>query len=275
MTDPKELELRLREQERQLEAAHARLERMEKLAVVGGLVSEIAHEINTPLAALRSNMDSLAVSIRRLRPLIGSDCRGPEGTHELQELLVIIEDTVRINQQACERVSTIVQGLRGASRKEAADFAPANLHVEIENSLRLLAAVIRNRIRLVKDFGALPEIDCDAGRLGQVFLNILVNAVQAIEGEGEIRIRTWQEGDTVRIAIRDTGKGIPAELQSRIFDPGFTTKSADKGTGIGLSISLNIIQQHGGRIDVESEEGRGSTFTVILPLQQPCKKEEQ
>jgi two-component system NtrC family sensor kinase len=101
---------------------------------------------------------------------------------------------------------------------------------------------------------------------------MLVNSSQAIEGEGEIRIRTWEEGETVRIAISDSGKGIPPELQSKVFEPGFTTKKAGLGTGLGLSICLRIVQDHGGRIELESEVGRGTTFTIVLPIQEAAER---
>jgi signal transduction histidine kinase len=194
---------------------------------------------------------------------------GPAGgvkKEELEELFRTVDDIVGTNHLACERMSKIVQSLRGSPLLDEGEFVQVNPNREIESSLALLAHAFRNRIRLIKDYGDLPEIECDPGRIGQVFLNILINAVQAIEGEGEIRIRTWREGDTVRIAIRDNGKGIAAEFRSRIFDPGFTTKSVDSGTGLGLFICRRIVRQHGGRIDVESEERKGASFTITLPI---------
>ncbi len=268
MTDPKELELRLSELQAQLKAAQSHLERTERLAAVGGLVNEIAHEINTPLSALRSGNATLALVVQRLRSLIGPGGIENGRKNGVDELLLVAEDTVRTDRLACERIASIIQGLRSSLRREQAAFTRANIQPEIENSLALLAYAFKNRILLTKDYGVLPEIECNPERLGQVFLNILVNAVQAIEGRGEIRIRAWQEGDAVRISICDTGKGIPSEMQSRIFDPGFTTKGADKGTGLGLFISRTIVQQHGGCIEVESEEGKGATFTIVLPIRQ-------
>ncbi len=268
MADPRELELRVRDLKDQLDAAQSHLERTGKLALLGGLVSEIAHEINTPLTALRSNIDTVALATERLRGLIRSACGEPGRARELEELLLLVEESIKTSRLACERLSGIVQGLRGSPRAEETGRATANVEVEIENSLALLTCAFRKRIRLVKDYGALPDIEGSARRLSQVFLNILVNAVQAMEGEGEIRIRTRQDGDTVRVSISDTGNGMPPDVQARIFEPGFTTKSAAKGTGLGLFISHRIVQEHGGRIDVESEEGRGTTFTVVLPLRQ-------
>ncbi len=266
MAGPEELELRLQELQAQLLAAQSRLKQAERLAVVGSLVNEIAHEINTPLAALQSNHANLTVAVQRLRGLIGSSRNAGEGAVDLDGVLLIIEEIIKVNRYACERILSVARALRRSPELEDTEFVRANVQEEIDGSLALLAHAFRNRIRLVRDYGDLPEIECNPGRLGQVFLNILLNAVQAIEGEGEIGIRTWQEEGTVRVAIRDSGKGIPAALKSRIFDPGFTTRSAEKGMGIGLSICARIVRQHGGSIEVESAEGRGTTFTIILPV---------
>ncbi len=270
MAEQKELELALRETQAQLAAAQAHLERAEKLAVLGGILNEIVHEINTPLAALRSNHESLAQGVQRLRALLPRGCAEEENEGDkkdaLDALLVILDDAIRANRLAIQRVSNIAQGLRLPMQTGKAEYTRSNIQIEIENTLVLLASVFKRRLHLIKNYGDPPEIECDPDRLGQVFLNLLVNAVEAMDGEGEIRIRTWQEADTVRVAIRDTGKGIPAELLRKIFDPGFTTKS--NGTGLGLSICRRIVQQHSGSLQVESEEGKGATFTVILPIRQ-------
>jgi signal transduction histidine kinase len=266
--DPEELERKLSKSLARLREAQSQLERAQKLATVGSLVTEVAHEINTPLASLRSNTDTLTITIQRLRNLVVSGPGKAGTTEELGVLLSVADDAIRTDRLACERISNIAQNLRESLPPLDAGFVRADIQPEIENSLALLAHAFRNRIRLIKDYAVLPEIECDPGRLGQVFLNILVNAAQAIEGQGEIRIRAWQEGNTVRVAVSDTGKGIPAELQPRLFEPGFTTKGAGEGTGLGLFICRRIIQQHGGFINVESREGRGATFTVVLPIWQ-------
>ncbi|HYK90859.1 MAG TPA: ATP-binding protein [Acidobacteriota bacterium] len=267
-TGLKELEQRLEESQAQLRMAQSHLERVERLAALGSLIAEVAHEINTPLASLQSNSETLSHAIGRLRELIGSGRAEGRAGGDIGELFSIVDAAIRTNRMACERISGIMQSLRSSARSEEPVFVRADIHAEIDNSLALLAHAFRNRIRLTKDYGVLPAIECNPGRLSHVFLNVLVNAVQGIDGEGVISIRTCREGDTVRIAMRDTGKGIPSELQSRIFDPGFTTKGEAGGTGLGLAISRRIVQQHGGSINVESSEGNGATFTIVLPIRQ-------
>lgn len=260
-----ELERRLAETEAKLSSVQSLLEQAEKRATVGSLAAEIAHEIKTPLASIRSNNETLSISIQRLREWFSS--RGPalSEDNEYRGLLSIIEESIRINRLACDRILKIVQGLHGSLRPDEAEHTKSDLHEGIESALSLLGHELGRRVRVARDFGPIPEIECHPGRLIQVFLNLLINAVQAIEGEGEIRIRTCEQGGAIHIAISDTGKGIPAELQSKIFDPGFTTKEAEAGAGLGLYICHKIVQQHGGRIQVDSEQGKGATFTVMIP----------
>ena len=141
-----------------------------------------------------------------------------------------------------------------------------DIHEGLENTLTLVHHDIKNRITVARNFGDVPPIVCYPSRLNQVFLNLLVNASQAIKGEGEITVSTSVEDGEVRVAISDSGAGIPEQTLGKIFDPGFTTKGVGVGTGLGLSICYQIVQDHRGRIDVESREGEGTTFTVTLPM---------
>jgi two-component system NtrC family sensor kinase len=269
-----ELERQLKEMVERLSAAESRLERADGLATVGALVAEVAHEINTPLAGIRGNIDLLGRSVQRLRNLVLPPAGElTDAGKERSELFPIIESALRTSQLACERVVNIVEGLRRFNRPDDGQCIFANIHDEIEGSLSLLASEFKRRIRVVREFGAVPPIECRPVRIGQVLLNLLVNAVQAINGEGEIRIRTWQEAGNVLIAISDSGPGIPADLRHKIFEPGFTTKSANAGTGLGLFISRRIVLQHGGCIRVESNAPAGATFTVVLPIRQGSEKE--
>jgi signal transduction histidine kinase len=157
------------------------------------------------------------------------------------------------------------------ARLDEVDSKKANIHEGIESTLTLLAHELRGRATVVREFGQVPEIECYPNALNQVFVNMIVNAVQAIErddGSGQIRIRTWEEDGAVRIAITDNGKGISPEARARIFEAGFTTKRAGIGTGLGLSICQKIVQKHGGRIEVATEVGQGSTFTIVLPIEE-------
>ena len=149
---------------------------------------------------------------------------------------------------------------------DQADLQGADLHEEIDRTLALMEPRFKNHIRVVRDYGDLPRVRCYAGQLNQVFLNLLMNACDAIAKDGEIRISTRRTDSGVRLEFHDDGAGIPADVQSRIFDPFFTTKDVGAGTGLGLSLSHGIIERHGGRIFVGSEPGRGTTFVIELPL---------
>jgi signal transduction histidine kinase len=159
----------------------------------------------------------------------------------------------------------IVRSLKNFARLDEAERKKVNIHEGIESTLSLLRHQLKNRIRIVKCFGDIPEIECYPNELNQVFMNILVNAAQAIKHRGEITVKTWREGDRVKITISDTGVGIPPENLSKVFDPGFTTKGVGLGTGLGLSICYKIIQDHRGTIEGESSK-QGTTFTICIPL---------
>ena len=164
-----------------------------------------------------------------------------------------------------QRVKKIVEDLRTFSRMDQADLQDADLHEEIERTLALKEPQFKNKIRVVRDFGDLPRVRCYPGQLNQVFLNLLMNACDAIGKDGEIRVKTRPTEGGVRLEFHDDGSGIPDDVQSRIFDPFFTTKPVGEGTGLGLSLSHGIIERHGGRIFVGSELGRGTTFVIDLP----------
>ncbi|MCP4633419.1 MAG: hypothetical protein GY855_10880 [candidate division Zixibacteria bacterium] len=159
----------------------------------------------------------------------------------------------------------IVRRLRSFARLDEAEIKEADIHDGIEDTLTLIHHDIKHRLTVEKDYGDIPLISCYPGRLNQVFLNLFVNANQAIEDKGLIKIMTWMENEKVFITISDDGKGIPENEVSRIFDPGFTTKGVGVGTGLGLSICYQIIQDHRGEIKVESEIGKGTKFTIVLP----------
>jgi signal transduction histidine kinase len=173
-----------------------------------------------------------------------------------------------VSRDACGRIDKIVRSLRNFARLDEAEHKPADLHEGLDSTLTLVAHLLRERVQVRREYGSLPEVDCHPNQLNQVFLNILVNAAQAIEKQGEICIRTKLLPGTppqACVEIADTGGGIPAENLKRIFDPGFTTKGVGVGTGLGLAICYRIVAQHQGRIEVESEPGKGTTFRILLP----------
>jgi two-component system NtrC family sensor kinase len=176
-------------------------------------------------------------------------------------------------RDGAERIRDVVQNLRTFSRLDEAEFKKVDIHESIESTLRLLARYYTaENVRLVRDYGDLPPVDCYAGQLNQVWLNLLVNAAYAVRRGGEVRIGTRREGDTAVVAVSDTGDGIAPEHLPRIFDPFFTTKPVGEGTGLGLSVTYGIVERHQGRIAVVSRAGDGTTFTVTLPVDAPAAR---
>jgi PAS domain S-box-containing protein len=240
------------------ERVQRRLEVAERMASVGTLAAGIAHEINNPLAYVTANLEVVREEIRALS--------GGSSSGRMKEL----DDTVRDAQEGAERVRKIVRGLKTFSRADDECLGVVDIHNVLEISINMAFNEIRHRARLVKDFGAVPKVIADDARLGQVFINLLVNAAQSLPiGQAErheIRVATGPdaEGRAV-IEVRDTGPGMTPEVLDRIFEPFFTTKPVGVGTGLGLSICHNIVTGMGGTVDVTSVVGRGTTFRVTLP----------
>ena len=257
----------LRRINKQLLEMKDRLVRSEKMAALAGLLAGIAHEINTPVGAINSMHDTLVRAMDRLKGALAGAL--PEESQEnpgIQGAFNIIAEANRVIATGTERVTKIVRSLRSFARLDEAEMKKVDIHEGLENTLTLVHHDIKNRITVARNFGDVPPIVCYPSRLNQVFLNLLVNASQAIKGEGEITVSTSVEDGEVRVAISDSGAGIPEQTLGKIFDPGFTTKGVGVGTGLGLSICYQIVQDHRGRIDVESREGEGTTFTVTLPM---------
>jgi len=252
---------------RELQDAQAALLQSEKMASLGSLVAGVAHEINTPIGSINSNTD---VAIRALDKLSQAlDQASPDVKEDpaIKSAVEVLKNVEKTNKTACERIVKIVRSLRNFARGHETERRTADLHEGLESTLTLVRHEIKNRIEVVRDYGDLPKVDCYPDQLNQVFMNILVNAAQAIDGNGKITIRTRADENSVTLAFSDTGRGISPENLAKIFDPGFTTKSVGLGSGLGLAICYKIVKEHGGRIDVQSELGKGSTFTVTLPRQ--------
>jgi signal transduction histidine kinase len=265
------LEERVRERTAELRAANAQLTetlaelrqtqaqlvQSEKMAALGNLVAGIAHEINTPLGAITSNTDTALRGLGKLAP----DIPAPRAN-----VLRVVDDLLRTNAEACQRISAIVTNLRTFARLDEAEWKTADLRDGVDSTLALVQHLLRGRIKIVREYGEIPLIACHPGQLNQVFMNLLVNAIQAIEELGTIRIRLGADAEHVRVDVEDTGSGIASEHLPRIFDPGFTTKGVGVGTGLGLAICHRIVAAHGGTIAVTSRPGAGTAFSVRLPL---------
>ncbi len=279
--DRKNLELTSAYEE--LKETQARVLQQEKMASVGFLAAGVAHEINNPTGFILSNLGTLEKYAERLgslvqaqRSFIAALPGPPAGVEELEEqyrkgkidfILDDLKNLLRESTDGALRVKEIVKDLKIFSRTDEGCMQRADINGVIQSTLNMAWNEIKYKATLEKEFGDIPEIPCYAQKLSQVFMNLLVNAAQAIERQGVIRIRTWQEKEAVLVAISDTGCGMPTEVQKRIFEPFFTTKPVGQGTGLGMSISFEIIKKHRGEIRVESRPGEGTTFTIRLPFE--------
>lgn len=274
-----------KQSEKALLDLHAQLLQQDKLATIGQLAAGVAHEINNPIGFVSSNMVTLTKYIEKYDSyidMIEQEIRAcsagvlPAQIRELRRSLKLdyvmrdIKVLVEESNEGIERVKRIVQDLRTFSRSDTATYGKADLNQCLDSTINIIMNEIKYSAELRREYGDLPLVSCNVQQINQVFMNLLINAVHAIQAKGEeigeIVIRSWSDVDNVFVAVADNGCGIAAENRNRIFDAFFTTKEIGKGTGLGLSISENIIRKHGGEITVASEEGKGSTFTVRLPL---------
>lgn len=267
---------------KKLEDAHNQLLQSEKLASIGQLAAGVAHEINNPIGFVNSNLGTLKTYVNNLLQLIDIYERGQHLLATDPVLYNCIKDArmnadldflredigVLISESidGTARVRRIVQDLRDFSRVDSAEWQLADLHAGLESTLNVVWNEIKFKADVVRELGTLPPVECRLSQVNQVFMNLLVNAVQSIPEHGTIILRSGCSDDQVWVSISDTGHGIPQEIMTRIFDPFFTTKPVGKGTGLGLSVSYGIVHKHGGHIDVQSQLGHGSTFTIWLPV---------
>lgn len=234
------------------------LEQLYRLASLGRLMASVTHEINTPVASILSNNDALRRALEALRdvPLPAEAARKIEALRTLAQ----------VDQVACERISGVIRTVKRLARGEDAERGAADVNELLRECLSLVQYEFRGRIEVETDFGELPAVECYPQLLSQVFLNLLINAGQAIEGEGRVKVSTLAEAGEVHIRISDTGRGIDPADRPKLFTPGFTTKPAGVGTGLGLAISKEAIERHGGAIDFENRPGGGATFHIRIPV---------
>jgi len=245
---------------RELQQAETQLVQTEKMAALGRLVAGVAHEINNPVSFI-----STSVAPLRRRLAKAAAAAPPDAAALLREA----EEMVAVMAHGAERTAAIVKDLRSFSRLGEATRKAVDLHDGLEVSLRLLESRWRDRVTIHRDYGSLPAVDCDPGQVNQVFMNVLANACDAIPGAGNIWVTTRAHGETVSVSVRDDGAGMGPDVVARVFEPFFSTKGVGGGVGLGLAISHGVVTAHGGRLEVESAPGAGSTFRVILPLASP------
>lgn len=252
-----------------LRQAQQQLVMKEKMASLGNLVAGVAHEINNPIGALHSAADTSSLCVDRIMETIDSNeaAIGIKEDRRLMRALQSLKSNTDVIVVASERIGTIVQSLKNFARLDEAAFQKADIHEGLESTLTLLQHQMKGRVEIIRDFGDLPQVHCYANQLNQVFMNVLTNAMRAIEDSGSITIQTSCDSEHVFVKITDTGIGIPPEDLPRIFDPGFTTQGVGVGTGLGLSTTYNILENHGARAIVDSEVGEGTQFTIVLPIQ--------
>jgi len=265
----------------ELKATQARVVQQEKMASIGQLAAGVAHEINNPMGFISSNLGTLGKYVERFNDFIKAqselieslaDKDAAAALREKRKVLkldYLLEDgfeLIKESLEGAERVRTIVKNLKSFSRVDEAECQDSDINECITSTINIVWNELKYKVNLVKDLGDIPFIKCHPQQLNQVFMNLLVNAAQAIEKQGEITVRTWHESGSLFASISDNGCGMTPAVINRIFEPFYTTKEVGKGTGLGLSITYDIIKKHNGEIMVESEPGNGTTFTVRLPI---------
>lgn len=270
-----------------LQKAQAQLVQSEKMASLGVLTAGIAHEINNPINFVYAGINSLKKDFDDLIPILDEITNLTENTSD--EDLKIIKDkiikfkeenyfseayeaipiTIKDIQIGADRVAEIIKGLRNFSRLDKQSWEKENIHKGLDSTLLLLKNAYKNKIEVIKNYHPeLPYIQCLPGKINQVFMNIINNAIDSIPAKGIIEIKTYFDKTNIYISIKDNGIGIDSEVKSKVFDPFFTTKEIGKGVGLGLSITYGIINEHNGNIEVLSEVGKGSEFIIKLPIVQ-------
>lgn len=254
----------------------------EKIASVGVLAAGVAHEINNPIGYILSNLRSLDKYVENITQYltvmdvaVDSFCPDEQRAHlkELRRKLDIdficsdIKSLVQESSDGATRIKQIVLDLKDFAQIDEAQIKDNDINQCIRRTLNVIKHELRLVTRIYMQLGEIPLVPCNAQQINQLLTSLLLNAAQAIEGEGTITIKTWQEQQNVLLSVSDTGSGIAPEIIKRIFEPFFTTKTVGNGTGLGLTVAYDIVRKHEGELRLDTELGKGSTFTVCLPLQ--------
>jgi len=266
----KELEITRKKQDeiekayQQLKEAQERLIQTEKMASLGRLVAGVTHEMNTPMGALAGSIGVLDRAVKQIMKKGTKEAASAD--EKIRKTIIAIDSSMNTAEQCLERLSSIVNALGNFARLDQPEFEAVDLNLCLDETLVLLNSECADRITIVRKYGKLPPVECATRDINQVFMNVLRNAVEAIEGKGIITITTKYKHRTAIIIVEDTGKGIPPEELQKLFDPHFTTKGERYRLGLGLPTSFRIIEAHSGNINAESTVGKGSKFTVNLPV---------
>ena len=266
---------------KKLEDAQGQLLQSEKMASIGQLAAGVAHEINNPIGFVNSNLGSLKREVEGLLSVLSAYEEAEDALRAPPDLLASLQQAkvaadldflredirslIDESLEGVQRVKKIVENLRDFSRVDASEWHVANLEQGLESTLHIVWNELKYKADIKKEYAGVPDIECIAAQINQVFMNLLVNAAHAIEHRGTITLRTGFDEATVWVEVEDTGCGIRPEHLTRVFEPFFTTKPVGKGTGLGLSLAYGIVQRHHGRLDVRSEVGRGTVFRLTLP----------
>jgi PAS domain S-box-containing protein len=280
----KDIELALVKLEKayeELKASQLKILQQEKMASIGQLAAGVAHELNNPMSFISSNLGTLDKYVNRLTDFIRAQSEAVvfvkdttalykidkkraelKLDHVMEDAKVLLKESL----DGAERVKKIVHELNSFSRMDEEEYKKADINECIESAITIVWNELKYKSTLVKDYGKLPLTMCYPRQMNQVFVNLLINAVNSITDKGVITIKTWHKDGSLWIEVSDTGAGIPRENLIKIFEPFFTTKEAGKGTGLGLSITYEIVQRHKGEITVKSEVGKVTTFTIRIPV---------
>ncbi len=278
----------------QVEQADAQLLQSAKMVSIGQLAAGIAHEINNPIGFISSNLHSLGEYVNELKRVLAaydellSECgqahsdvsaKAAEVSRvrdesDIEFIVSDLDNLVKESVEGTKRVRKIVADLRDFSHVDSGEVNEADINELLDKTINVAWNELKYKTEVVREYGQIPAIPCYGGKLGQVFLNLLVNAAHAIEEHGTITVRTGSGDSHLWVEVEDTGCGMPADVMDRVFDPFFTTKEVGKGTGMGLNLAYNIIESHGGRISVDSRVGEGTTFRIELPVGGPPEAQE-
>ncbi|MBT3344706.1 MAG: hypothetical protein HN712_28015 [Gemmatimonadetes bacterium] len=261
------LEERVEARTQELREKQSQLVQAGKMASLGQLVAGVAHEINNPVGAVNGAADVAGRCVDRLEVQLEAEGAGDQAqVTSLRKTVDILRQNVGLIAAGGGRIASVVRSLRDFARLDEAEFQSADLHQGLDSVLDLLRHEVEGRVTIIREYGGIPPIDCYPRQLNQVFMNLLLNAAEAIDGEGTITLTTVSDGESVTVRVADTGRGIPEANLDRIFDPGFTTKGVGVGVGLGLAISFNIAREHGGTLGAQSEDGKGTVFTLTVPI---------